>query len=366
MNTKEITLSVFRVAPAAVGDDPSTGSRLLKDAEAGLGVLKREGLTVDSRTTTWGGALALVVTHHRGGDDDTIRYLARSAFGARAEPYDANRELLADGPLGNVGGPEVTVAAMTLTERATERVIVFLADAMPTGAWNLLLYESIADPCSLARLLMIPTGSDDFSFEVHDVEQNRRIILNTPEELCDLLAFVALSSRYVIRLVTTGEGEIAAMPSRQRLSSVGGRSVATNDTVCIVRCEGQFPPAWKVLKPFARPCAGEAWRRQVHGGPLTPVRIGEAAPRPFDGPPRVVALGFQIIDGRLVGPRDMFDDPDFDEARQTCATVDDEVRWPSGIGGYGRPGGGAAYDAAHTPLARVMERLEGRWETMAE
>ena len=377
MNGNEITLSVFRGALTAVDADRGEGSNLLEDAAAGartiLEAARGEGLIVDYHASSWGRAVALVVTHDRGEDDDRIHRLARQAFavgGVDATPglYDADRQPHAEGLLDDAGGRGYGMAEMTLMERAIEQLVILVADAVPASAWNLPLFETFADPCNLAGLLMMPTGPAGFDFEIHDVEEHRRIVLNTPDELCDVLAFVTLPGRYVVRLVTTRDGKIAAAPSRQRLSSVGGRSVATNDTVCIVRCEGQFPPAWKVLKPFTRPCAGERWRRGVHGGPLTPVRLGAMRPRVADRRPHVAALGFQIADGRLVGPRDMFDDPDFDEARRTCGTVDDHEEWAAVEDArYGLPADAAATSpTGHTGLTRMMERLEGRWEMMPE
>ena len=56
--------------------------------------------------------------------------------------------------------------------------------------------------------------------------------------------------------------------------------------------------------------------RGSHNGPLMPVGQKNAYPVRFDGPPRVMALGFQIADGELVGPADMFDDPAYDPARK--------------------------------------------------
>ena len=63
---------------------------------------------------------------------------------------------------------------------------------------------------------------------------------------------------------------------------------------------------------FTMPHIVEGWMRGSHYGPLMPCRVGDAHPGRFDGPPRVIALGFQIAEGQLIGPRDMFDDPSFD------------------------------------------------------
>jgi fructose 1,6-bisphosphate aldolase/phosphatase len=57
-----------------------------------------------------------------------------------------------------------------------------------------------------------------------------------------------------------------------------------------------------------------------------PVPVDQAHPSRFDGPPRVVSLGFQITGGRFIGPRDMFADPSFDRARATANEVMDYLR----------------------------------------
>jgi fructose 1,6-bisphosphatase len=57
-----------------------------------------------------------------------------------------------------------------------------------------------------------------------------------------------------------------------------------------------------------------------------PVGTADAHPTRFDGPPRVVALGYQLHNGHLIGPRDMFADPSFDNARQVANDVFDYFR----------------------------------------
>jgi len=68
----------------------------------------------------------------------------------------------------------------------------------------------------------------------------------------------------------------------------------------------------------------EGWMRGSHNGPLMPTSRPQANPSRFDGPPRVICYGFQLANGMLVGPRDMFDDPSYDGAR----------RWANQIGEY--------------------------------
>jgi fructose 1,6-bisphosphate aldolase/phosphatase len=82
----------------------------------------------------------------------------------------------------------------------------------------------------------------------------------------------------------------------------------------------------EILEPFASVNIVEGWMRGSHHGPLMPVAVRESNPCRFDGPPRVIAAGFQIANGKLIGPRDLFDDPAFDEVRHQVNIVADFLR----------------------------------------
>jgi len=45
----------------------------------------------------------------------------------------------------------------------------------------------------------------------------------------------------------------------------------------------------------------------------------------FDGPPRVTALGFQLKNGILTDPVDLFDDPAFDSVRVQSQKITDYI-----------------------------------------
>jgi fructose 1,6-bisphosphate aldolase/phosphatase len=166
-----------------------------------------------------------------------------------------------------------------------------------------------------------------FTFEVHDVKEHKKIMFNAPEEIYDMLVFLGAPGRYAIRAIYHKEsGEIAAVSSTQRLSLMAGRYVGKDDPVCIVRSQGKFPAVGEILEPFASPHIVEGWMRGSHHGPLMPVAVCQSNPCRFDGPPRVVAAGFQIANGKLVGPRDLFDDPAFDEARHQANIMADFLR----------------------------------------
>jgi fructose 1,6-bisphosphate aldolase/phosphatase len=73
----------------------------------------------------------------------------------------------------------------------------------------------------------------------------------------------------------------------------------------------------------------------------------------------VVCLGYQLKDGRLNGPRDMFDDPSFDEARQLCNQVMDYLRRHGPFEPHRLP----LDEMEYTTMPSVAERLADRWET---
>jgi fructose 1,6-bisphosphate aldolase/phosphatase len=57
-----------------------------------------------------------------------------------------------------------------------------------------------------------------------------------------------------------------------------------------------------------------------------PVSVAQSNPTRFDGPPRVVALGFQLCDGKLIGPQDFFADPSYDKAREIANEIANYLR----------------------------------------
>ncbi len=118
-----------------------------------------------------------------------------------------------------------------------------------------------------------------------------------------MLAFIGSASRYVIRNVyRPGGTEPVVATSTQRLSHIAGQYVGKDDPVCIVRCQSGLPAVGEALEAFTQPHFVEGWMRGSHSGPLMPVGFDQSDTSRFDGPPRVVALGFQINHGRLVGP----------------------------------------------------------------
>ncbi len=167
-----------------------------------------------------------------------------------------------------------------------------------------------------------------FVFEVHDlIEQKKNPLLLPGRALRPpRLHRSALALRPKSMLYRKGDDEIAAVTSTQRLFLMAGRYVGKDDPVMIVRGQSGMPAVGEILEPFAFPHTVAGWMRGSHHGPIMPVSFAKDHPSRFDGPPRVVAYGFQLAGGELVGPRDMFDDPSYDNARQRALDVADYLR----------------------------------------
>jgi fructose 1,6-bisphosphate aldolase/phosphatase len=362
--TDKITLSVIKADVGGFVGHSGMHLQILEEARRCLAAAQKEGLLVDFHVTACGDDLELIMTHHLGADHEKVHQLAWETFEActevarRLKLYGAGQDLLADAFSGNVKGMGPGVAEMEFSEREAEPVLIFMADKTSAGAWNLPLYKIFADPFNTAGLIIAPSMHAGFRFEVHDVKGHRRIFFDTPEESYDLLVFIGASGRYVIKAVYARDGDIASVSSTQRLALIAGKYVGKDDPVCLVRTQGKFPAVGEVLEPFTLPHIVQGWMRGSHYGPLLPVPVQQATPSRFDGPPRVISLGFQLADGTLVGPRDMFNDPGFDKARQLCNDLADHMRRHGPFEPHRLP----MEEMEYTTLPQVMEKLKDRWE----
>ncbi|MDP2872502.1 MAG: fructose-1,6-bisphosphate aldolase/phosphatase [Bacillota bacterium] len=362
---EKITLSVIKADVGGFVGHSSVHPALLARAASCMAQAKENGLLVDAHVTHVGDDINLVMTHRRGVDDDSIHKLSWDTFvscteeARRLKLYGAGQDLLADAFSGNVKGMGPGVAEMEFAERTSEPVIVFMADKTSPGAWNLPLYKIFADPFNTAGLVIDPRVHAGFRFEVLDLRDHKRIIFNCPEELYDMLVFIGAPGRYCIRTIWAREsGMIAAASSTQRLSHIAGKYVGKDDPVLIVRCQSGLPAVGEVLEPFSRPHLVAGWMRGSHHGPLMPCSVEGATPSRFDGPPRVVGLGFQLAQGKLIGPQDFFADVAFDRARQLANEVADYLRSMGPFEPHRLP----LEDMEYTTLPEVTKRLAGRFE----
>jgi fructose 1,6-bisphosphate aldolase/phosphatase len=338
----------------------------LKQARERMKDAKRSGLLIDYFVFNCGDDLELLMTHTRGVNSPDIHGLAWETFkevtAKVSKPlklYAAGQDLLVEAFSGNVKGMGPGVAEMEIEERPSEPFIVFAADKTEPGAWNLPLYKIFADAFNTAGLVIDPALHEGFTFRVMDVVEGKAVDLKCPAEAYDLLGLIGTTGRYVIdRVYRTSDGLLAAVASTSRLSLIAGRYVGKDDPVMMVRAQHGLPAVGEILAPFATPHLVAGWMRGSHYGPLMPVGLKDAKCTFFDGPPRVVALGFQLSEGRLIGPADLFDDPAFDRARSMAAELATYMRTM----GEFMPARLGPEELEYTTLPHVLKKLEGRFK----
>ncbi len=330
---------------------------------------KQRGLLIDYHVSNCGDDMFLIMTHDRGEDNEEVHKLGWDTFikgtelAHKLKLYGAGQDLLADAFSGNIKGLGPGSAEMEIEERPSEPIIVFMADKTSAGAFNLPLYKMFADPFNTPGLVIAEPLHPGFSFEIQDVKEHKQITLNAPDELYDMLVFMGAPNRYAVKRVFNRlNGEISAVSSTDKLSLIAGRYVGKDDPTMVVRCQGSFPAVGEVLEPFSTPFIVEGWMRGSHHGPLMPVSLQDAHPARFDGPPRLVALGFQLADGKLIGPRDMFDDPSYDDARAKANEIGSFLR----LHGPFEPHRLPLDEMEYTTMPAVAAKLADRWEETGE
>ena len=363
-NSPKTTLSVIKADIGGYVGHSSSHPQILARAIQMLTQSKNDHVLTDFHVTNCGDDLELIMTHTRGIDSRVIHRLAWDVFRECTELakemklYGAGQDMLADAFAGNVKGMGPGVAEMEFAERKSDPVVIFMGDKCAPGAWNLPLFRIFADPFNTIGLVIDPSSHDGYDFLVHEVHHGKNVMMHCPEEMYDLLALIGSCEHYLIKAIYTKQGEIAATSSTQKLSLLAGRYVGKDDPVAIVRCQSGLPAVGEVLEPFALPHLVSGWMRGSHYGPLMPVAQKEANPSRFDGPPRVIALGFQIASGMLLGPRDLFDDPSFDEARREANRVAGYLRQHGPFEPHRLPSEYMEY----TTLPGVLDKLEKRFK----
>jgi fructose 1,6-bisphosphate aldolase/phosphatase len=334
-----------------------------------LAKAKQRGLLIDYHVSFCGDDMFLIMTHDRGEVNTEVHKLAWDTFvtgtelAKKLKLYGAGQDLLTDAFSGNIRGAGPGSAEMEIDERPSEPIIVFMADKTSAGAFNLPLYKMFADPFNTPGLVIGEPLHGGFGFEIQDVKEHAQIVLNAPDEIYDMLVFIGSPQRYAIKRVRNRlSGEIAACSSTDKLSLIAGRYVGKDDPTMIVRCQGNFPAVGEVIEPFTTAWMVEGWMRGSHNGPMMPVGLKDAHPSRFDGPPRIVALGFQLANGMLGAPRDMFDDPGYDNVRAEANNIADYLRKHGPFEPHRLP----LEEMEYTTMPAVAAKLANRWTAMTK
>jgi len=368
------TISVVKADVGSVVGHHRPHQKMIEHAREKLREAEETGLIKSFYVYSVGDDLGLVMTHHRGEENPEIHELAWNVFKEITEKvakplklYGAGQDLLRDAFSGNVRGLGPGVAELEFEERASDPVIVFAADKTEPGAWNLPLYKIFADPFNTAGLVIDPRLRDGFVFEILNVKENTKVRLKAPEESYDILALLGTPGTYCVsKVYRASDGEPAAAASVSRLSLIAGKYVGKDDPVLIVRAQSGFPAVGEILAPFAVPYLVAGWMRGSHNGPLMPVSFKKgSAISFFDGPPRVIAMGWQIADGKLVGvdgtePSDLFDDPFWDYSRQLASQLAIYMR---SMGEF-MPARLDPSEMEYTALPQILEKIRKKQEIL--
>ena len=309
---------------------------------------------------------------HRGGEGNPeIHQLAWDTFSKAADKakalklYGAGQDLLKTAFSGNIRGMGPGVAEMEIEERRSDPFVVFAADKTEPGAFNYPMFKIFAGPSNTAGLVIDPSLFGGFKFEVLDLQENQKVVLKCPEEMYELIALIGTPGRYVVSHVWRASDDlICAASSTTKLALIAGKYVGKDDPVSIVRAQHGLPAVGEVLAPFMHTYLVEGWMRGSHWGPLMPVGLKDSRCIVFDGPPRIVAVGFQVNNGGMAcddqaNPliSDMFEDPAFNMARREAMEYAAILRRM----GEFEPARLSAEAMEYTTLPTVLEKLKDKF-----
>jgi len=368
------TVSVIKADVGSVAGHTCPTQEMLEYARKKLSEARDSRIIKSYYVYSVGDDIGLVMTHDKGEDNTQIHKLAWDVFKEITEKvskplklYAAGQDLLKDAFSGTIKGMGPGVAELEFEERGSDPIVVFAADKTSPAAWNLILYRIFADPFNTAGLVIDPILHDGFIFEVMDLRDGRIVRLKTPEETYDLLSLIGTINRYVIsRVYRARDNEPAASASTTRLSYIAGKYVGKDDPVLIVRAQSGFPAIGEIISAFAIPHLVPGWMRGSHYGPLMPVSFKKKQNiiSYFDGPPRVIAMGWQVSNGILVGvegnePVDLFEDPVWDYSRELATKIAFYMRSMGEV----MPARVELEEMEYTTLPKVLEKLKERFIT---
>jgi len=367
------TLSLIKADIGSCPGHSVTHQKVLDLAREKLEEEKGKAI-IDYYVTNCGDDLELLMSHKKGVNNEEIHKLAWDTFtegtalAKEMKLYGAGQDMLSDAFSGNVRGLGPGISEMEFTERKAEPIVTFMMDKTEPGAFNFPIFKIFGDPFNTAGLVIDPKIHGGFRFEIYDIMKRNKVLLRCPQELYDALALIGAKSRYVIKRVYPTEGsplpldEPVAVISTEKLALIAGKYVGKDDPCAIVRAQSGMPALGEVLEPFSMPYLVSGWMRGSHNGPIMPVAQKDAKCTRFDGPPRVIALGYQLSNGKLIGPVDLFDDPAFDGARRKAGEIADYMRAHGPFEPHRLPLG----DMEYTTLPEVLEGLKDRFSPVED
>ena len=374
MLPNKVTISIIKCDVGSLAGHHIVPKPLFDVAEKSLKKAVEKDVINNFYVFNAGDDLELLMVHEKGEQNHEIHKLAWDTFkecadkASKMKLYAAGQDLLKTAFSGNVRGMGPGVAEIEIEERASDPIVVFAADKTSAGSFNYPLFRMFADPMNTAGLVIDPHMICGFKFEVIDTKENKSIILKCPEEMYDLLALIGTVGRYVIsRVWRASDNLICAASSVSKLSLIAGKYVGKDDPVMIARAQHGLPAVGEILAPFMHSYFVQGWMRGSHWGPIMPVGLKASKCTVFDGPPRMVALGFQVANGRISCDdegtpliADLFDDPAFALARREAMHNACTLR---NMGEF-EPARLSAEDMEYTTIQQVLGKLGNRFKPL--
>jgi fructose 1,6-bisphosphate aldolase/phosphatase len=370
---QKVTISLIKADVGSFCGHHVVHPKQLELAREILEKAKSEGKIIDYFVFNCGDDLELLMTHNKGENNPEIHGLAWDVFKEVTEKvskplklYGAGQDLLSEAFSGNVKGLGPVAVEMEIEERKSEPFIVLATDKAEAGAFNYYFFNVFTNPMNTAGLVIDPEMHEGFTFKVVDVIENKSIELETPKETYDLLALIGTTGRYLVEKVyRTKDRLIAAAAGVSRLSLIAGVYKGKDDNAAIVRLQHGLPATGEALAPFGIPYLTKGWMRGSHVGILIPSSVKYSAPTYFDGPPRIVGLGFQLCEGKLIGlkdnePADLFADPIFDEVRRNAMKIAVYLRQH----GEFEPERLGMDELEYTGITKILEKLKTRFKEL--
>jgi fructose 1,6-bisphosphate aldolase/phosphatase len=332
--SKKITISAIKADIGSIGGHIKPSQRVLSAVEE---FIKQNwsDILIDCKISYTGDDILILCTHEKGKDSKQIHKLAWDAFKAGTEVafdqglYGAGQDLLKDSFSGNIKGMGPAVAELEFNERPNEPFLMFAADKTDPGAYNLPLYLSFCDPMHNSGLILSPTMSKGFRFDIMDVSYTKAdkvISLNAPEETYQIAALLRDPERFVVEKIISREtGEQCVSVSTTRLHNIAGKYTGKDDPILLARTQGAFPATGEMLSPYHIGHFVAGFMRGSHTGPLMPVKQNTSVSF-FDGPPVVSCAAYCVHNGKLTSPADTFDHPFWDHVRDNISAKAIELR----------------------------------------
>jgi len=366
------TISIIKADVGSIVGHHVVAQPLFEIAKDRLENAQKRGLINSFYVFNAGDDLELLMVHEKGERNSEIHALAWETFQQAAEKakdlklYGAGQDLLKTAFSGNIRGMGPGVAEMEIEERGSDPIVVFAADKTSAGSFNYPLFRTFADPMNTAGLVIDLSMFGGFKFEVLDTKENRKVVLKCPEETYELIGLIGSSTRYSVSRVWRAHDDLpCAVTSTTKLSLIAGKYVGKDDPVALVRAQHGLPAVGEILVPFLHTYFVEGWMRGSHWGPLMPVSLSDSKCTVFDGPPRMVAIGFQICNGRIASDssdtpmvEDLFNDPAFEMARREAVEMAGVLRRM----GEFQPARLSEEAMEYTTLPRILEKLKSRFQ----